>query len=66
MLQTAIINDVNGDTYTAWLQQQVNCLFTKENTLGDLEVWAKYRWTINSRTFPDNIGASTLLIDACL
>ena len=52
-------------TAMAFLKRSGACMSEKGDRLGDLLAWAKYRWMIDSRVYPNDIAAASLIADAC-
>jgi hypothetical protein len=66
-LQTiaSVPEGASAEWYVQQLGRIATCLQTKGTTNSDLLAWAKYRWTISSKQYPDDNAASTMLAEAC-
>ena len=47
------------------LRENVACLRAKGDTVGELMAWAKYRWLVSGKQYPDDVATSAMIADAC-
>jgi hypothetical protein len=64
-IQAVKVTPFPAERTIAFISRSAVCMTGKGSTVGEMLAWAKYRWMIDSHTYPDEIAASSLIADAC-